>query len=92
MAIRRVRISTRHGAHARPVAELARLALDHSAPVHLTTADGTSVDVSSVLAVMELGLSEGDEIDLETISSPHAELLLETMARVLDPSLNPSNG
>lgn len=90
MVTRRVRISTEHGAHARPVAELARLAMEHSRPVRLMTLDGSSADLSSVLAVMNLGLRQGDEIVLETAPSPNAEHVLDAMARILDPRLNPS--
>ena len=85
MPTRRVTITAAHGAHARPVAELVRLALEHSAPVSITTAGGAVVDLSSVLEVMELGLTEGDEIVLGTAPSPHAESVLHEMAKVLDP-------
>lgn len=85
MPRRRVTISALGGAHARPVAELARLALAHAAPVTLATADGAVVDVSSVLAVMDLGLGEGDEVVLETAESADAEAVLESMAGVLAP-------
>lgn len=82
MASRRVVIGAPHGAHARPVAELARLALAHTAPVTLTTAAGSSVELSSVLAVMDLALSEGDEIVLATTGAD-ADDVLGRMAAVL---------
>ncbi|WP_217702932.1 HPr family phosphocarrier protein [Microbacterium tenebrionis] len=85
MPTRRVTITAAHGAHARPVAELVRLALEHPAPVYLTTPDGSVVDLSSVLSVMELGLAEGDEVVLGTASSPDAESVLDAMAGVLAP-------
>ncbi|MGM7668167.1 HPr family phosphocarrier protein [Microbacterium sp. A93] len=86
MATRRVKITAPHGAHARPVAELARLALEHSAPVTLTTLDGSKVDLSSVLAVMDLALNQGDEVVLDTSSSADAHGVLDAMAAVLDPN------
>jgi len=85
MPTRRVTITAAHGAHARPVAELVRLALEHSAPVSLTTSDGSVVDLSSVLEVMELGLDQGDEVVLSAPSSPGAEDVLDAMAGVLAP-------
>lgn len=85
MPRRHVTISAVHGAHARPVAELARLASAHTAPVSLTTLDGSSIDLSSVLQVMELGLIEGDQVVLETTPSPEADRVLDAMVRVLDP-------
>ncbi len=85
MPERRVRISALGGAHARPVAELARLALAHHAPVTLATSAGTVVDLSSILAVMDLALNEGDEVVLGTADSPDADRVLDTMVGVLSP-------
>lgn len=85
MPSRRVVISAHNGLHARPVAELARLALGHPDPVTLTTTTGCVVDVGSVLAVMDLALGAGDEVRLETRASPTAESILEELALVLDP-------
>ncbi len=85
MPTRRVRISALGGGHARPVAELARLAMAHGAPVTLATSAGSFVDLASILAVMELALVEGDEVVLATGDSPDADAVLEAMARVLAP-------
>lgn len=85
MPSRRVTISAHNGAHARPVAELARLAMGHSAPITLTTSAGVVVDLSSILAVMDLALTEGDEVVLETPSSAEADAVLDAMTGVLDP-------
>jgi len=67
MPSRRVRISAHNGAHARPVAELARLAIAHSAPVTLATSEGTVVELASILAVMDLALAEGDAVEFEIV-------------------------
>ena len=85
MPVRQVVISAHDGMHARPVAELARLALAHSDPVILTTSDGDTVDVSSVLAVMDLTLGAGDAVTLETAPSATAESVLDAMAAILSP-------
>ncbi len=85
MPRRRLVISAHNGAHARPVAELARLALAHSSPVTLTTADGTSVELSSVLAVMDLALTQGDVVVLHTVDGPGADDVLALMADVHAP-------
>lgn len=85
MPTRQLMISAREGMHARPVAELARLALAHPDPVTLTTAAGTTVDASSVLAVMDLTLVAGDTVHLETPASEAAESLLDAMTAILAP-------
>jgi phosphocarrier protein len=80
---RSVVIRAEGGAHARPVAELVRLALAHEGAVALTTAEGRTVDLGSVLAVMDLALAPGDEVVLSA-DGPGAERLLAAMAHVLD--------
>ncbi|WP_243232474.1 HPr family phosphocarrier protein [Microbacterium sp. CIAB417] len=85
MPLRQVTISTLGGAHARPVAELARLAMAHPAPVTLATATGAVVELASILAVMDLALTEGDVVVLETPASPDADAVLDAMAEVLAP-------
>lgn len=89
MPIRQVVISAHDGMHARPVAELARLAIAHADPITLTAPDGTVVDAASVLAVMDLALAAGDAVRLETVASPSAERVLDELADVLDPSRVP---
>lgn len=83
MPTRRVIISVRDGAHARPVAELVRLAQDYDDSITLRTADGVEVDLSSVLAVMNLGLVHGDEVTLSTAKAPAADDVLDALAGVL---------
>lgn len=85
MRMRQVVINSDNGLHARPVAELARLALAHSEPVTLTTSAGVVVDVSSVLAVMDLALDDGELITLRTARAPAADAVLDAMAAVLNP-------
>jgi phosphotransferase system HPr (HPr) family protein len=86
MARRHVIISAHNGVHARPVAELVRVVQAHADPVTLRTASGTSVDLSSVLALMDLGLERGDAVVLETADSADAAAVLDALAEVLDPS------
>lgn len=85
MTTRHVTISAHNGVHARPVAELVRIAQGHPHAVTLRTAAGTTVDLSSVLAVMDLALSAGDAVVLETADAAGAEAVLDTLAEVLAP-------
>ncbi|MBN8206965.1 HPr family phosphocarrier protein [Microbacterium esteraromaticum] len=80
---RRVTVAVEHGVHARPVAELVRLAEQHGAPVMLSTDSGQRVDLSSVLAVMDLAIAAGDEVVLEVAPSPGADALLDALSEVL---------
>lgn len=85
MPIRHVTISARGGAHARPVAEMVRLAQAHAASIVLRTADGREADLTSVLAVMDLTLSPGDAVVLQTAAVSGAETVLDGLVAVLDP-------
>lgn len=85
MPRRHVIITAHNGVHARPVAELVRVVQAHPHTVTLRTASGASVDLSSVLALMDLGLARGDAVVLETAESADAAAVLDTLAEVLDP-------
>lgn len=85
MPRRHVVITAHNGVHARPVAELVRLAQAHPHPVTLRTSSGAVVDLSSVLALMDLALAPGDAVVLETRESVDAEAVLDTLADVLAP-------
>ncbi|MFT4156800.1 MAG: HPr family phosphocarrier protein [Microbacterium sp.] len=85
IASRRVTISALGGGHARPVAELVRLAVAYEHPVTIRTSAGAEADLGSVLAVMTLGVSEGDVVTLETADAPASAALLDSLAAVLDP-------
>ncbi|MFD5215965.1 HPr family phosphocarrier protein [Microbacterium sp. NPDC058345] len=82
---RRVAIAVPDGVHARPVAELVRLAQAHSAPVTLSTDAGERVDLTSILALMDLGLLPGDEVTLEVADAPGAAVLLDSLVAVIAP-------
>lgn len=83
MAQRRVVITAEAGLHARPAAELARLAQAREGGIRIHAA-GATVDAGSVLALMGLTLRRGDEVVLEA-EGPEAESALETAAGLLDP-------
>lgn len=86
MLRRQVTVAVHNGVHARPVAELVRLAEAHGAPVRLSTGAGESVELTSVLAVMDLGIASGEQVTLEVADSPEAASLLDALSAVLDPA------
>lgn len=65
------------------MAELVRLAQDHPDPILLKAADRAEVDLSSVLAIMDLALVRGDEVVLTTAPSPMADGVLDALTAVL---------
>ncbi|HWS50350.1 MAG TPA: HPr family phosphocarrier protein [Microbacterium sp.] len=85
MPTRHVIITAHNGVHARPVAELVRLVQAERRSVTLRTSAGTAVDLSSVLAVMDLALAPGDAVVLETGDGEGSDALLDTLAAVLSP-------
>ncbi|MCI1019416.1 HPr family phosphocarrier protein [Microbacterium sp. C5A9] len=85
MPRRQVVITAHNGVHARPVAEIVRVVQAHPHAVTLRTSTGAVVDLSSVLALMDLGLTSGDVVVLETADSAGADRMLDTLSGVLDP-------
>ena len=83
MAQRRVVITAAAGLHARPAAELARLARAREGGVRIRAA-GAVVDAASVLSLMDLALQRGQEVYLEA-DGPGAEAALDEAASLLDP-------
>ena len=85
MPTRQVIVSAHNGVHARPVAELVRLAQSHERTITLRTANGSTVDLSSVLAVMDLAIAPGDAVVLETADSASSDAVLDQLVEVLAP-------
>lgn len=83
MPTRHVIIGAHDGVHARPVAELVRIAQAHDDPILLRTSNNAEVNLRSVLAIMNLALARGDEVVLSTASSPDADAVLDALAGVL---------
>ncbi|WP_345751238.1 HPr family phosphocarrier protein [Microbacterium rhizophilus] len=83
MALRRVVIQVAAGLHARPAAELARLARSSEGGLRIR-AGADLVDAASVLAVMELALAAGDRVVLEA-DGPGADAVLDVAESLLAP-------
>lgn len=81
MATRRVVVGLSGGVHARPAAQLARLAQAHPSPVTLTNPQGQRAELGHVLGVMNLDLLEGEEITLHA-EGDGADALLDQLATV----------
>jgi len=62
-ATERVVVAHEHGIHARPAAELARCAKQFNAEIRIE-ARGRSANARSAVALMGLGVRQGDEIDI----------------------------
>jgi len=61
---RTVRIGSAHGLHARPAKLFAQAAKDAGIPVTIAKGDGNPVNAASILAVIALGIEQGDEVTL----------------------------
>lgn len=80
MVRRNVVVNAPGGLHARPAAELARLAAQLPGGVRIGLGAHDPVDAASVLSVMNLGVAQGDEVTLEAAGTD-AEA---TLARIAD--------
>jgi phosphocarrier protein len=79
---RAVVLASKHGLHARPAAELVRLAGRFESDVKLTKEDIT-VDAKSIMGVMMLAAECGSELVL-TVEGPDEQEAMEAIAKFLE--------
>ncbi|MDX2376989.1 HPr family phosphocarrier protein [Microbacterium sp. LRZ72] len=82
MPERRITVTTPEGLHARPAAELVRLARAHGAPVRVGVDGGEPVDAAGILGLMTLGVERGDTV-IVTVDGAGAEVLLARIEALL---------
>jgi phosphotransferase system HPr (HPr) family protein len=68
--------------HARPAGALAVAAGQFSSAVQVIVGSGAQADAKSVLAVMQLGASSGQQVTLRAVG-PDAEKAVETLLGIL---------
>ena len=82
MIERAVVLASKHGLHARPAADLVRLAGKFRSDVKLTKEDIT-VDAKSIMGVMMLAAECGSEL-LLTVEGPDEEEAMDAVAKFLE--------
>ncbi|MFH1689610.1 MAG: HPr family phosphocarrier protein [Candidatus Eisenbacteria bacterium] len=82
MIERTVVLASKHGLHARPAAELVRLATRFRSDVKLTKED-TTVDAKSIMGVMMLAAECGSEV-IVTAEGPDEQEAMEAVAEFLE--------
>ncbi|RCV55714.1 HPr family phosphocarrier protein [Marinitenerispora sediminis] len=83
MPERRLTVRTEVGLHARPAALFVREASAHAGDVTVAKGDGAPVSAKSILAVMGLGVRQGDEI-VVAADGEQAESVLDALAAIVD--------
>ena len=79
MSERSVVIASGHGLHARPAALFTQTAAKAGLPIKITKGERT-VDASSILGVISLGINHGDEVVLSADGEGASEALDELEA------------
>ena len=87
MAEKKVTVASSVGLHARPASLFAQAAAKVGVPVQLSSAAGKSVNAASILGVLSLGISHGEEVTL-TAEGDGAEAALDTLAELLNTDLD----
>lgn len=82
MAQASVTITSPMGLHARPAGLIARLAAASDFQISIGKTGSEPVDAASILSIMGLGLSQGDEV-LITSPDAAAQTLLDEMATAI---------
>lgn len=84
MTERRLRVGTANGLHARPIADIARIALAHGARVTVQLGANEPVDAASILELMNLGAAQGDDLLVHVDGDgTDADRVLDAIATVL---------
>ncbi|HKT57309.1 MAG TPA: HPr family phosphocarrier protein [Microbacterium sp.] len=81
-ATRTVRIGSAHGLHARPAKLFAQAAKEAGVPVTIAKDGGTPANAASILAVIALGIDQGDEITLAA-DGDEADRVLDSLSEML---------
>ena len=81
MVSRTVTVASAHGLHARPASLFTQAAAKLGVPVTITKGDKT-VNAASILSVISLGVSQGDEVTLEVEGDD--ESLLDELAELVE--------
>ena len=87
MAEKTVTVASSVGLHARPASLFAQAAAKAGVPVQLTSAAGKSVNAASILGVLSLGISHGEEVTLSA-EGEGAEAALDSLAELLNTDLD----
>jgi phosphocarrier protein HPr len=80
-------VASRVGLHARPAAVFVKAAAEAPVPVTIRKKDGAAVNAASILSIMTLAVSHGDEVVLAA-EGDGAEAALDTLAELLERDLD----
>lgn len=82
MAERRVVIASKVGLHARPAALFVKAVKQTGTPVTIAVGDGPAVDAASILGILTLNASSGDEVLLRA-EGDKADAALDALEALL---------
>lgn len=88
MAQRVVRVGSRSGLHARPAAIFCRAAGEQPVAVRIGRQGQASVDARSILAVLALGVTCGEQVVVQAEDGDRAEQVLDELAALLERDLD----
>lgn len=86
-ATRTVEFGSAVGLHARPAAAIAKAAGESGHTITLETADGKKANAASLLLLLAMGVSAGDEVTI-TVSGDDAEKVADDFAELVASELD----
>jgi phosphocarrier protein HPr len=84
-------VASKVGLHARPAAVFVKAAGEAPVRVTIRKAGGTAVNAASILSIMTLGVSHGDEVVLSA-EGDGADAALEALTALLERDLDAAEG
>ena len=82
-----VTVGSTSGLHARPASLFSQAALASGVAVTIAKAEGTPVNAASILGLLTLGVSHGEQVTLTT-EGENADAALETLIALLESDLD----
>ncbi len=87
MPERTATVASKVGLHARPAAVFVKAAAEAAVPVTIRKKDGVAVNAASILSIMTLGVSHGDEVVLAA-QGDGADAVLDALTELLEQDLD----
>jgi phosphocarrier protein HPr len=84
-------VASKVGLHARPAAVFVKAAAEAPVPVTIRKKDGAAVNAASILSIMTLGVSQGDEVVLGA-EGDGADAILDALTELLEQDLDAAAG
>ncbi|MBX3311760.1 MAG: HPr family phosphocarrier protein [Microbacteriaceae bacterium] len=80
-------VGSQSGLHARPAAVVIQEAAKHANDITISTTDGRSGNLKSIISLIGLGINQGDEVTV-SVSGENAQSVAEALIELIEKDLD----